>query len=386
MKNTVSRLSPVFVLALGLGLSGCSSWGSLNDLLQGEKLDYKSAGKAPPLEIPPDLTSLARDDRYQIPDGGRGKPVTASAYSVAGRESRGTVDGANVLPAVQNATIERAGAQRWLVVNGKAEVLWPIIKEFWQDRGFIVKLEIPEAGVMETDWAENRAKIPQDFIRATIGGLLDNIYSTGERDKFRTRLEVSGDKTEIYISHRGMIEVYSSAQKDSTVWQPRPTDHELEAELLRRLMMRFGVEEQRAGTLVAQPQVSERAKIVRGAVGGALGYVEIDDPFDRAWRRVGLALDRVGFTVEDRDRNKGVYFVRYSDPESEMQQKRGDKGFLGRLLDFNSNKAKPAEKYQIQVKDASGAATQVAVMGEGGGRANEQTANRILGLLHEQLK
>ena len=379
-------LTPLLLASLSLGIAGCSSWGSLNDLLQGEKLDYKSAGKAPPLEIPPDLTSLARDDRYQIPEGARGKPVLATTYDVAGRESRGTRDGANVLPVVQNATIERAGAQRWLVVNGKPDVLWPVIKEFWQDRGFIIKLEIPEAGIMETDWAENRAKIPQDFIRATIGGLLDNLYSTGERDKFRTRMETNGDKTEIYISHRGMIEVFSSAQKDSTVWQPRATDHELEAELLRRLMMRLGVEEQRAGGLVAQPQTSERAKIVRGAVGGALGYVEVDDPFDRAWRRVGLALDRVGFTVEDRDRNKGVYFVRYSDPESEMQQKRGEKGFLGRLLDFNSNKAKPAEKYQVQVKDSSASATQVAVLGEGGARPNEQTANRILGLLHEQLK
>lgn len=376
MKNTVSRLSPVFVLALGLGLSGCSSWGSLNDLLQGEKLDYKSAGKAPPLEIPPDLTSLARDDRYQIPDGGRGKPVTASAYSVAGRESRGTVDGANVLPAVQNATIERAGAQRWLVVNGKAEVLWPIIKEFWQDRGFIVKLEIPEAGVMETDWAENRAKIPQDFIRATIGGLLDNIYSTGERDKFRTRLEVSGDKTEIYISHRGMIETYgNSTQKDQTVWTPRAADPELETEFLRRLMVRLGAPAETAKAVVVEPvKTTSKVATVNGQP-----VVQIDEGFERAWRRVGLSLDRTGFTVEDRDRTKGTYFVRYVEPNSD----KSEPGFLARL--FSSTPTVAPLKYRITVQ-SQGEASTVAVLNADGGVENSANSQRILKIIADDLR
>ena len=387
MKHNIIRPS---VLALSaVLLTACSGIPSINDFLKGDKLDYKSAGKLPPLEIPPDLTAAQRDDRFATPD--RKGPVTFGQYE-ADRTGIKTASNSDVLPTVQNASMERAGSQRWLVVKAKPDVLWPVVKEFWQDLGFLIKVEVADAGVMETDWAENRAKFGQDFVRDTVGKFLDTLYSTGERDKFRTRFEQSGENTEIYISHRGMVEVYTSQQKDTTAWQPRPPDAELEAELLRRLMVRFGTEETKSREItrsVAAAKPPERAKIVRGAsgaVGGALGYVEVDEAFDRAWRRVGLALDRVGFTVEDRDRAKGIYFVRYADPEADIGDKKGDKGFLGKLLDFSgSNKAKPAEKYQIQVKDI-GALTQVAVVGEGSARPNETTTNRILGLLHEQLK
>ena len=392
MKHTLIRQSTLALSAAlsTLVLTACSGIPSINDFIKGDKLDYKSAGKLPPLEIPPDLTAAQRDDRFATPD--RKGPVTAGQYE-ADLKGIKVASNSDVLPAVQNASMERAGSQRWLVIKAKPDVLWPVVKEFWQDLGFLIKVEVADAGVMETDWAENRAKFGQDFVRDTVGKFLDTLYSTGERDKFRTRFEQSGDNTEIYISHRGMVEVYTSQQKDTTAWQPRPPDVELEAELLRRLMVRFGTEEAKSREIsrsVAAAKPAERAKIIRGAAGGAVGgavtYVEVDETFDRAWRRVGLALDRVGFTVEDRDRAKGIYFVRYADPEADLLDKKGDKGFLGKLLDFGgSNKAKPAEKYQIQVKDI-GALTLVAVVGEGAARPNDVTTNRILGLLHEQLK
>jgi outer membrane protein assembly factor BamC len=243
---------------------------------------------------------------------------------------------------------------------------------------------------METDWAENRAKLPQDMLRGALGRLLDQLYSTGERDKFRTRLERTADGgTEIYISHRGLEEVLKSGgggTRDSTpVWQPRASDPDLEAEFLRRLMVRFGIEETRAREQVAKAPSVERARLVKSQDG--TGVIDIDEPFDRAWRRVGLALDRVGFTVEDRDRSKGYYFVRYVSPEAEVAAGRKDEGMLSRLAFWRSSTpdVKP-EQYRVLVKNASSEATQVSVQDKNGGLDKSATAGRILSLLHTQLK
>jgi len=256
-----------------------------------------------------------------------------------------------------------------------------VIKDFWQETGFIINLESPETGLMETDWAENRANIPQDAIRRTLGKLIDSAYSTAERDKFRTRIEAGSGGTEIYVSHRGMMEVFDSSSQDRTVWQPRPSDPELEAEMLRRLMVRFGVEEGRAQTLLAKQAAPEQARIVRDAAGPVL---EVDEGFDRAWRRVGLALDRVGFAVEDRDRSKGVYFVRYIDPEIDNASKK-DEGFLSSLAFWKSKKDQTSPQLQIVVNDA-GEKSRVSVTGVEGKPADANTQTRILNLLHKELK
>jgi outer membrane protein assembly factor BamC len=262
------------------------------------------------------------------------------------------------------------------------------VKEFWQGQGFLIKIENPEIGVMETDWAENRAKIPMDPIRSLIGKAVDGLYSTGELDKFRTRLErgSASGTTEIYISHRGMEEVYTSSEQSNTRWQPVPPNPELEAEFLRRLMLRFGVEDARAkAELVPGDEKIERAKLVKAADGS--GMLELTDTFDRAWRRVGLALDRVGFTVEDRDRSKGYYFVRYVDPQIDGQRSADkDKGFLSKLAFWKSEPSKiKAEQYRILVRQA-GSASEVQVQNKDGQPENSDTSRRILSLLHEQLK
>ena len=316
------------LLLIGL-LTGCSG----NILPESKKIEYKSAGKLPPLEIPPDLTQQSRDERYAVPDvsGSKGS-ATYSAYSNERSGQARTTTAQDLLPQVEKMRIERSGTQRWLVAAGAPDKLWPGVKEFWQELGFLVNVEIPEAGIMETDWAENRAKIPQDIIRGSIGKVFDSLYSTAERDKFRTRLEKGAEPgtVEIYISHRGMYEIYVNEGKSETKWQPRPADPELEAEMLRRLMVRLGVEESRAKTMVAADQRQERAKLSRSKDGA--GALLLEEPFDRAWRRVGLALDRVGFTVEDRDRSLGLYFVRYVDPGLDSKKKDDDKGFMSKMM------------------------------------------------------
>jgi outer membrane protein assembly factor BamC len=377
MKRHTLLLSSAILAGLAV-LAGCGG-----SLVESKKIEYKSAGKLPPLEIPPDLTKPTRDDRYAVPDVSPKGPATYSAYvgDRAGQARTSTAQ--EVLPEVEKMRIERAGSQRWLVVSGSPEKIWPGIKEFWQDVGFIVNVELPEAGIMETDWAENRAKIPQGIIRSAIGKALDELYSTPERDKFRTRLEKGSqpNTTEIFISHRGMYEIYTNEGKTDTRWQPRPADPELEAEMLRRLMVRLGMDETRAKTVVAEAgEKSERARIVTASDGQ--GTLEVLESFDRAWRRVGLALDRVGFTVEDRDRSQGLYFVRYVDPE--IDPKKGGGGFLSSLWGSKPDPSK-SPQYRIHVK-AAGDNTSLQVQTKEGGADNSDTGKKILRLLHDQLK
>ena len=373
----------VAVLLIGV-LAGCSG----NILPESKKIEYKSAGKLPPLEIPPDLTQQSRDERYAVPDVSASKgTATYSAYSSERSGQARTTTAQDVLPQVDAMRIERSGTQRWLVVQGSTEKLWPAVKEFWQELGFLVNVEIPEAGIMETDWAENRAKLPQDIIRGTLGKVFDSLYSTAERDKFRTRLEkgAESNKVEIYISHRGMYEIYTNEGKTETRWQPRPADPELEAEMLGRLMVRLGADESRAKTMVAAEQRQERAKLSRATDG--VGALLLEEPFDRAWRRVGLALDRVGFTVEDRDRSQGLYFVRYVDPDTDNKKKSDDSGMLSKLMFWKGSAGdKPNQaQYRIHIK-TTGESTTVQVLTREGGVDKSDTSKRILGLLYEQLK
>lgn len=372
-------------LGFGVALAACSSLSSIE--IPTKKVDYKSSTKMKPLELPPDLTRPTGDDRFVVPDINPKGTATYSEYA-KDRENRPQVASGpqTVLPDQPDARVERSGSQRWLVVKGEPDQVWSSVKDFWQEVGFVVNVEIPEAGVMETDWAENRAKIPDGFIRNTLGRLLDAVYSTAERDKFRTRLERGPQPgtTEVYISHRGMEEVYVSADKDQTKWQPRKPDPDLEAEMLRRLMVRFGVEQERAKTQMAVAAEPAKATLARASRDTA-GTLALHEQFDRAWRRVGLALDRVGFTVEDRDRSKGLYFVRYIDPEIDNQSAQS-KGWLSKLKFWGgSDDKKKNEQYRILVKDLDSSA-EVAVLNKDGGQEKSETATRILTLLYEQLK
>ena len=340
-------------------------------VLESDRIDYKSAGKGPSLEVPPDLTQLSRETRYNVPGG----VVSASSFQV-GQVSPSTLTTA--VSALGDIRIERAGTQRWLVVNRPADKVWGPVHDFWRENGFVLAQDQEALGIMETDWAENRAKIPQDFVRNTLGKLIDSLYSTGERDKFRTRLErnASGG-TDIFISHRGMLEVYNSSQKDSTVWQPRAADPELEAEFLRRLMVRLGVTEEQSKSLIVADAAKNNS---RAAVVNGQPVVQIDEGFDRAWRRVGLSLDRAGFTVEDRDRSQGIYFVRYVDPVANNSEP----GFFRKLIGSSKTAAAPL-KYRI-VLVSQGASTTVAVLDANGTPDTSANAQRIVKVIAADLQ
>jgi outer membrane protein assembly factor BamC len=372
-------------LACLAALAGCSS---VENAMSGDKVDYRttSATRGAGLEVPPDLTQLARDTRYQQPSGG-----TVSASTFQSATAAAATPTAPIVPVVAPQSvgafrIEKLGNERWLSTTLPPEEVYPQVRAFWKDNGFNLVQDRADAGVLETDWAENRAKLPNDIIRSTIGKVIDSVYSTGEIDKYRTRVERTANGSDIYITHRGMIEVYTDTRKDQTVWQPRPTDPQLEAAFLARLMVKLGAKDEQAKAAVASaapgaaPAPPARARLVEGQPTPTL---QLDDGFDRAWRRVGIALDRSGFTVEDRDRAQGLYFVRYVDP---AYAGREEPNFFTRLFTFGSKKEDTGlAKYRVKVSAEGGSST-VAVLDSAGKAETTANGKRIATLLLEDLR
>ena len=365
------------VLVLAAATAGCTSTGGL---FSGDTLDYKSgATQTKGLEVPPDLSQLAREGRYQAPAG-----VVSAAAAAAGPTPGAAPAVTAIAPAALGGIkIVRDGNTRWLQVPMTPEHLWPQLRAFWVESGFKLEVDDAKVGVLETDWAENRAKLPQDFLRATLGRVLDGFYDTGERDRFRTRIERTPTGTEVYISHRGLQQVVSGATQDTVRWALRPADEQLEAEFLSRLMVRLGSDATTARVALAAPGGAApqpgRARLLSGQPTASL---EIDDEFDRAWRRVGLALDRTGFTVEDRNRSEGLYYVRYAD-----NQGPDERGFFSRV--FGGDEAATAKRYRIALLGgtaATGGRTVLAVQDADGAAVQGGTADRIASVLLAELK
>ena len=362
-----------FAASLTCLLVGCSTF-------EEGKIDYKSASQATTLEVPPDLTQLKRDSRYIVP--GSSSALTAAASSGA----RSPNDAGTATNQAGDIKIVRNGNQRYLVVPRSADAVWEPLRDFWKDNKFVLSTDQPELGIMETDWAENRAKLPQDLVRKTIGKILDAVYSTGERDRFRTRVERTDSGVEITITHRGVVEEFkNAAAKDQIIWVPRPADPELEIEFLRRLMLRLNGQNSVASNKAVAAPVAIKSdggattdvKVIKV---NQLPAIEIKDGFDRAWRRVGVAIDRTGFTVEDRDRAQGFFFVRYAPPGSADKEP----GFFTKL--FTSEKASPGlAKYRI-VLTSKGDVSTVQVQAADGMPETSSNAEKIIKLLADEIK
>lgn len=361
----------VGALALASLLAACGS------IMDTDKVNYKSQTeeKAVPLEVPPDLSKMSRSKRYDMPGG------AVSANNMNGSASQADNSALTSPMAIGDIQIKREGQLMWLEVSRTPEVLWPQVKDFWKESGFTFIKEEQTVGLLETDWAENRAKLPQDFLRRNLGKLLDSLYSTGERDKFRIRLERTADNhTEIYISHRGLIETGGTKAAGGIIWQPRPNDPELEKEFMRRLMVKLGPATPKnqvgADGTLELPPANSASELVN--VDGKPN-VKFKQGFDVTWRRLGQVLDRNGFTVEDRDRNQGLYFVRYIEVNSEEQ------GFFSRLF----SKAKPTQsllQYRLKITSTDSQTSNIAILTSSGEPDGSETATRIAKLLVNELK
>ena len=377
MKSLLSP-TPLRLSTLALAtllVSGCTV---LNPF-SGEKVDYKtSAAKSKPLEVPPDLSQLSRDSRFQA----QGGVISASTAAAAGTAQPGVVATAAVAVLARgDIRVERAGQARWLVVPQAPEQLWPQLRTFWEQRGFVLQTDDAAIGVMETNWAENRSKLPNDVIRNTLGRLVGNLYDTGERDLFRTRIERTATGSEIFVSHRGAEEVYVGERRDALTWRARLSDPQLEAEMLSRMMVALAPKEPQAQALAAVSAATDGPPRARMLDGQPAPTVEVDDPLDRAWRRVGLALDRGGFTVEDRDRAGGLYYVRYVDPKSAGKE---EPGFFAKLFRSSSASMAPV-RYRVSLKSV-GAKTQVSVLTSAGAPETGENGKNIASLLLRDLR
>ena len=417
-KAKASLLLPLLLLA---NLTACDSIPFVDN-----SSDYKGAGRSRPLEVPPDLTASPTSDTYSIPGS-----TSYSTYSQAQDGQEAGVE--KVLQSPDGVRLEKSGAQSWLVVNAPAEKIWPVIRDFWIDMGFAVRVENPQIGLMETEWIESDAiKKDQSSGNALnkFDKWLDKLSGFADRKKFRTRLDRGSEAgtTEIYMTHRsvtgapddgknrvvtqlGVIDTgYSLDSQKAT--PADAVDAELDAELLRRLMVKLGVEEQKSKSIVAEAVTIKRAEVVKEADGSA--RLLLNDPFDRAWRRVGLALDRIGFVIEDKDRSNGLFFVRYADvdiddapkkkkglvdslkfwgdddkKEAETPAKKEEKGVIESLKFWGTDdkqKANLEKQYRIKVADGDTGNAEVTVVDVNGGRVRTTTANRIIALMYEQLR
>ncbi|OAJ69333.1 hypothetical protein A7976_00150 [Methylobacillus sp. MM3] len=424
MSTSKARICIVSLLSI-LVLAGCDSIPFIDTTS-----DYKSAGRGKPLEVPPDLTSASASDTYNVPGG-----TTYSQYSEGQGQQEEQTE--KILPTSDSVKMERAGSQRWLVVQAPPEKVWPVVREFWNELGFAVRTENPQTGVMETEWVD-----PSDLTKDKEGnyldkfqGWLDKLNALSSRQKFRTRIDrgTEEETTEVYLSHRSVSDVPDDGkQRVRTIYgevetgyrnedfekkkgskEGRAIAEDIDAELLRRLMVRMGVEEQKSHTIMAAASTEKRATFEQDKSGNT--KLTVNDPFDRAWRRVGLALDRIGFVVEDRDRSRGVFFVRYSDisiddPQSEAKKKglldtlkfwgddeeekskapapkKEEKGLTDKLKFWGEDKDKAEREKQYRIQIGRGEETSAVTVTDQNGQVDvSPTANRILAMLYDQLK
>ena len=318
----MKHIKPLILALTIVSVTACS--GSKKDT---PKLDYQSQNnKIVSLEVPPDLRDPRNGDLYTLPQG-----TTASPNAMQQKSTNKPV-----LATVKNVHIERRGTQRWLVVNDKkAAEIWPLLRAFWQESGFTIYSEEPQAGLMETDWAENRAKLPNQGLRKLFDKVgLGGVYTTSERDKFLVRMERNQNNgVDIFFTHKGLEEVFDSKKEENTIWQPRANDPNLEAAFLARFMQYLGVDE-----AIAQEQIAEKNDSMQGTQFAKLdgNRLIVYGAAERNVNRIGSALDRIGLTVQQFVSERGMFVVRPAPSESEALEQAADKnkktGMFSRLF------------------------------------------------------
>lgn len=383
MKSLLNKKNALVVSALivTIGLSGCSS---LRDMLSGDdSVDYKSVVRTDPLSIPPDMTQAASDPRFRAPDSGA---TTFSQFQKSGQASpaaQASSAQAAVLPTRGDMRVMRDGDLRWLSIDLPADRVFSSAADFWTETGFTLNVTDPKAGLIITNWSENRANIPDSWIRQLIGKAIPGAWDSGTRDKFRTRIERNGNRTEVYITHQHMVEEAIGRTTGGTTadirWTIGKEDPGLNAAMLARMMVFFGEDVDGARKKMAQATADPQSPKVVAPDGDKTKLV-IDESFDRAWRRVGVALDSGGFAVDDRDRSTGEYYVRYVDVDTGM--KREEPHFLARL--FGAKDAPKAPTYRIRLTSV-GSQTEVTVLDDKGARDTSATAQRLLAVLSDKI-
>ncbi|MBI0096724.1 MULTISPECIES: outer membrane protein assembly factor BamC [Snodgrassella] len=355
------------------------------------KLDYQSDNKKiVQLDVPPDLTDPNQGNRFSAPGSTliNGAVRASDMNKKAGKTQNNA--NAQVLTQVPNIHLQRDGSIRWLTIDNKqAAELWPLLRAFWQEQGFTIEREEPSIGLMQTNWAENRAKLPSDVIRGIFEKVgLGGVYSSGERDMFTIRLERnSKGGTDVFFSQKGMKEVYTSKDGDSTAWQPRPNEPELEAAFLARFMQYLGADAKQVQQQIAAQKQNPNEYNLAKIDGNSIYLL---GPQERNWRRVALALDRVGLNVIGENQSQYAYLVEVAAAEASSVSNKKP-GLFGRMF----GRSKKAEQQQqpkqqprlmvlaIPLKDGG---TRVTLANEDGTIYTGKDATKWLQQLDQQLR
>ncbi|CAH2784755.1 MAG: Probable transmembrane protein precursor [uncultured Caballeronia sp.] len=372
-----------------------------------DAINYKSdsRSKQASLAVPPNLLDETGDQRSLSSQGGQ------ASLSDLQQVQKVAPNAPTVIPPVSGMHIQRDGTERWLVIDTKApDQVWPQIRRFWQEQGFLFVVDARDKGVMETDWNETHPQISDGLIRNTLSMATSNSYVAAERNKYRTRLEAAPNGgTYVFISQKGMREALTGTNNDQSQWQTKPNDPALEGEYLKRLMANLALADARQASgqtgatdaaMAAAPAASSPSSATsaqRAAQNVALAAqtpiqedvvpeansveINLPEPYDRAWLRVGLALDRTNFTVDDRDCGRGIYFVRYVDPKDWTS---AEQGFWNQV--FHGKKEKLAKNYEINVRALTETQTRVSIIDSKGNVDSSPQARQIMGLLDDQLR
>lgn len=381
------------------------------------QIDYKSDSKSKQvsLAVPPNMIDETSDQRSLPPQSG-----ATSLSTLQQVQAKAPTSDLSVVPPVSGMHIQRDGTESWLVIDGKTpDQAWPQIRRFWQEQGFLLVIDQRDKGVMETDWNETHAQINDGLIRNTLSKAMGNSYVASERNKYRTRLEAAPNGgTYVFISQKGMQEALTGTNNDSSEWKPKPNDPGLETEYLKRLMASLAAADASAapvGTQSAALSPAGAQTAPNAATAGAnsaaaktaaenvalsvqsptpdqtdvsntsaqytANELTLGEPYDRAWVRVGIALDRSNFTVDNRDRTHGLYSIRYVDPKDMTS---AEQGFWSQV--FHGKTEKVAKQYLLNVRAVTPDQTRIAVVDDKGNIETSRPAKEIMALVVDQLR
>jgi outer membrane protein assembly factor BamC len=368
-------------IALALTLAGCSTGSGVGD---GPR--YQASRQLDTLEVPPDLIGPAMERAYRIPDA-PGERISARDLEQETRTAPRRATGATpvILPGSPDIQLQRDGQTRWLSVAASPEALWPQFREFWRTQNLILERDEPTIGIMETQWAENRAGIPLGTTRSILARAIGTLYDAGTRDQYRLRVERRDDGgTDVFISHRGAVEE-GGPEGMASRWVIRDSDASLEAEMLSRLLV-FLTTGEVSGTAVAAEEADDFEQT------GQVDLVERDgvpmlvirgEP-DALWRRLGLALDRTGFMVDEQDRSTGSFLVTYRPDIADDAEK---PGFFGRLFGGRGARSREDARYQVRMlAEGDGRDLQIVALTLDGQPLSARDARFVLEQIQPQLR
>ena len=338
--------------------------------------DYVNSSKAEKLQVPPDLSEYETSNSYNVPGA-------ATSYTDFENQRNRKIEKVELLKEPDGIKLVKSGNFRWLIVNKSPDKIWPHLEDFWYEQGFNMKKMNRRLGVMETEWTAPQNIEEELSFGDTMDVWLKSLTGSDEKTKFRTRLEKGSqaNSTEIFISHRNReglnserleaidratqntyvpervysIPEYKSDDEPKEATLPGDTeltevDVEVNAEIMRRLLVFLGMQDLDAKKIVEKPKVITKAEMVNDDDGSS---IKLKEPFDRSWRRVSIALDMIGFLTEDRDRSKGLYFVTYTDLDIGEADKKAkeEEGWLDSIDFWSDDEAEEMAEEETGVKD-----------------------------------